>query len=428
MLEYMQRNKFFPFLFLSLLLCPLLTAQNDLQFYLNSAFNNNPALRESRNIISVKKLDKSLTDAQYSLPQINLTANYLFVPYFNNDKIVTTNPGPNAIGYDASVTNGGLYSAQVNVTKNIFNGGVLDAYYNQADLQIKSNEFNYELTKHNLEKDVIDQYINCWQAQQLYVLSTSTADTLRQQLKITQNLMMKGLVKQSDYLLLKIELETQQLAALQAFNSLKSSIYQLNVLAGLQDTSIVTLDNVKLNKTSISGPSKFFNQYENDSLLILNQQDVFETKYYPSLNLFFNAGLNAVELNDIQRKFGLSAGFNFSLPIYDGSQKSITRQQSQINLSTIVSNRKTQEILIKNKIKESSSQVEYNISSLQSIYSQLDDYNKILTLMNSELMHGQLSMVDYITIIKNYLDLKKNEISSSAAYQLAVNQFNYWNW
>jgi outer membrane protein TolC len=424
----MQRNNFFPFLLLSLLLCPLLTAQNDLQFYLNSAFNNNPTLKESRNIINVKKLDKSLSDAQYSLPQINLTANYLFVPYFNNDKIVTTNPGPNAIGYDASVTNGGLYSAQVNVTKNIFNGGVLDAYYNQAELHIKSNEFNYELTKHNLEKDVIDQYINCWQAQQLYILSTSTADTLRQQLNITQNLMMKGLVKQSDYLLLKIEFETQQLAALQALNSLKSSIYQLNVLAGLLDTSIVTLDNVKLIKTSISGTSKFFNQYENDSLLILNQQDVFETKYYPQLNLFFNAGLNAVELNDIQRKFGLSAGFNFSLPIYDGSQKSITRQQSQINLSTIVSNRKTQEILIKNKIKESSSQVEFNISSLHSISSQLDDYNKILTLMNSELMHGQLSMVDYITIIRNYLDLKKNEISSSAAYQLAVNQFNYWNW
>ncbi|MDR3666936.1 MAG: TolC family protein [Ignavibacteriaceae bacterium] len=415
-------------LFLSFLLCPLLTAQNNLQYYLNSAFRNNPTLKESQNNISVKKLDKSLTEAQYVLPQISLTANYLFVPYFNNDKIVTANPGPNAIGYDASVTNGGLYSAQVNVTKNIFNGGVIDAFNNQADLQIKSNEFNFDLSKHNLEKDVTDQYIICWQAQQLYILSAATADTLIQQLNITKNLMMKGLVKQSDYLLLKIEFETQQLAALQSLASLRSSIYQLNVLAGIQDSSIVTLDNLNLNKTSISGFSKFFSQYENDSLLILNQQDVFETKYYPQLNLFFNAGLNAVELNDIQRKFGLSAGFNFSIPIYDGSQKSITRQQSQINLNSIVSNKKNQEILIKNKITESSSQIDFYINSLQSITSQLGDYNKIMILMNSELMHGQLSMVDYITIIKNYLDLKKNEISSSAAYQQALNQFNYWNW
>ena len=424
----MKRYNNISLLFLSLLLCPLLTAQNDLQFYLNSAIKNNPSLKESQNNISVKKLDKSLTEAEYILPQINLTANYLFVPYFNNDKIVTANPGPTAIGYDASVTNGGLYSAQVNVTKNLFNGGVIDTYNNQADLQIKSNELNYELNKHNLEKDIIDQYINCWQAQELYILSASTADTLKQQLGITKSLMTKGLVKQSDYLLLKVEFETQQLAALQALASLKSSIYQLNVLAGIQDSSIVILDKVKLNKTVISGPSKFFNRYENDSLLILNQQNGFETKYYPQFNLFFNAGLNAVDFNDIQRKFGLSAGFNFSLPIYDGSQKSITRQQSQINLSTIVSNRKNQEILLKNKIKESTSQVEYYVSSLQSITSQLDDYNKIIILLNSELMHGQLSMVDYITIIKNYFDLKKNEISSSAAYQQAVNQFNYWNW
>jgi outer membrane protein TolC len=423
----MKRNKIF-LLFLSLLLCPLLTAQNDLQFYLTSAVRNNPSLKESQNNIRVKNLDKSLNEAEHMYPQISLTANYLFVPYFNNDKIVTANPDPNAIGYDASVTNGGLYSAQVNVTKNLFNGGVVDAFNNQADLQIKSNEFNYQLTKHNLEKDVIDQYINCWQVQELFILSTSTADTLKQQLGITKNLMTKGLVKQSDYLLLKIEFETQQLAALQALASLKSTIYQLNVLTGIQDTSIVLIDTVKLNKTVISGPSKFFTQYENDSLLILSQQDVFETKYYPQFNLFFNAGLNAVDLNDIQRKFGLSAGFNFSLPIYDGSQKSITRQQSQINLSTIVSNRKNQEILLKNKIKESSSQIEYYASSLQSIASQLDDYNKIIILLNSELMHGQLSMVDYITIIKNYFDLKKNEISSSAAYQLALNQFNYWNW
>jgi outer membrane protein TolC len=423
----MKRNKIF-LLFLSLLLCPLLTAQNDLQFYLTSAVRNNPSLKESQNNIRVKNLDKSLNEAEHMYPQISLTANYLFVPYFNNDKIVTANPDPNAIGYDASVTNGGLYSAQVNVTKNLFNGGVVDAFNNQADLQIKSNEFNYQLTKHNLEKDVIDQYINCWQAQELFILSTSTADTLKQQLGITKNLMRKGLVKQSDYLLLKIEFETQELAALQALASFKSAIYQLNVLAGIQDTANVVLDTIKLNKTVISGPSKFFNQYENDSLLILSQQDVFETKYYPQLNLFFNAGLNAVDLNDIQRKFGLSAGFNFSLPIYDGSQKSITRQQSQINLNTIVSNRKNQETLLKNKIKESSSQVEYYVSSLQSITSQLEDYNKIIILLNSELMHGQLSMVDYITIIKNYFDLKKNEISSSAAYQLAVNQFNYWNW
>ena len=35
-----------------------LFAQNNLQFYLNSAYKNNPAIKESANNIRVKQLDK----------------------------------------------------------------------------------------------------------------------------------------------------------------------------------------------------------------------------------------------------------------------------------------------------------------------------------------------------------------------------------
>ena len=38
--------------------------------------------------------------------------------------ILSINPDPKAIGYDAGITNGGLYSAQVNLEKNIFNGRI----------------------------------------------------------------------------------------------------------------------------------------------------------------------------------------------------------------------------------------------------------------------------------------------------------------
>jgi len=405
-----------------------LFAQNNLQYYLNSAYKNNPSIKESANNIRIKQLDKSLTESELSLPQVNLNANYLFVPYFNNGKLITSNPPPDAIGYDPSLSNGGLYSAQVNVSKNLFNSGSVDAFNNQADVLIKSNESNIDLIKHSLEKDVTDQYINCWQAQELYSLSMSNADTLKIQLDITEKLMLKGLVKQSDYLLLKVEFVNQRLAAGLALNSLKSSIYQLNTLAGIKDTSIVHFDNTVISMTENSSSSKFFNQFINDSLLIQSQQSVLETKYAPQLNVFFNAGLSAVELNDIQRKFGMSAGLNFTLPIYDGSQKSITRQQSIISLNSVSSNKENQEILVKNKLKESSVLIELNKTSLESISGQLKDYDNIILLTRAELSRGQISMVDYITIIKNYLSLKKNWITTNAALGQAINQFNYWNW
>jgi len=267
-----------------------------------------------------------------------------------------------------------------------------------------------------------------WQAQELYLLARSAADTLKPQLEITENLMRQGFVKQTDYLLLKVEFGDQLLEADLALNSLKSSIYQLNTLAGIKDTLIVQFENVSLSASENTGSSKFYNQFIDDSLLVRSQQSVFETKYAPQLNLFFNAGLNAVELNDIQRKFGISAGFNFTLPLYDGRQKSITRQQSLISLSSVSSNKEGQEILIKNKLKESSVQIELYRTSIESISGQLNDYDKIILLSHAELNHGQISMVDYITILKNYLDLKKTWISSNSAYRQAINQYNYWNW
>ncbi|MGE5410098.1 MAG: TolC family protein, partial [Clostridiales bacterium] len=125
------------FLFLFVLINSQLSAQNSLQYYLAAAFQNNPSIKENKNNIQIRNLDRSLNNAQYNLPQVSLTANYLFTPYFNNNPVVTTSPDPKAIGYDASVTNGGLYSAQVNVTKNIFNGGLLNSYDIQTGLQIR---------------------------------------------------------------------------------------------------------------------------------------------------------------------------------------------------------------------------------------------------------------------------------------------------
>lgn len=113
-----------------------LTAQNNLQFYLNTAKQNSPTLKENTNLLRINELNKSLNESQYMLPQISLTSNYLFAPYFNNNgKIISANPDPNAIGYDAGITNGGLYSAQINIEKNIFNGGFTAALQNQSNIQ-----------------------------------------------------------------------------------------------------------------------------------------------------------------------------------------------------------------------------------------------------------------------------------------------------
>lgn len=413
---------------LMLLINNRLPAQNGLKYYMAEALRNNPALMESMNNIHSRNLDRSLTNAQFSLPQISLTANYLFAPYFNNRQLVTTSPDSLAIGYDPSITNGGLYSAQINISKNIFNSGVINAYDTQTGLQIRNSENSIETAKHTLERDITDQYLLTFQAQELYKLSKALVDTLSLQLNLTQQLMLKGLSRQTDYLLLKVELASQQISSEQALSVYKTGLYELNSACGIFDTASVNLVPVELTRSAEVNESNFLRQYSLDSLLVITQQNLMETKYLPQFSIFANAGLNAVELNGIGRKFGMSAGINFTLPVFDGNQKSITRQQSEISSRTIGVQKENQRITIRNKKIETASQIDVYLRNMKAISQQLKDYEQILRISRSELINGQLTMIEFITILRNYLDLKKTEIQTNAGYQQMINQFNYWNW
>lgn len=411
-----------------MLMSTSLSAQNNLQYYLSAAMRNNPAIKENQSNIQIRHLERTLNNAQFNLPQVTLTANYLFAPFFNNNELVTTAPGPMAIGYDASITNGGLYAAQVNITKNIFNSGLTSAYDMQTGLQITSSEHAIETARHNLEKDITDQYILSYQAEQLYYLSKALIDTIKQQLDITRALMLKGLAKQTDYLLLKVELANEQIASEQALSSYKTNLYELNTSCGIADTAAVELNNAELRRSGTVNESNFLRQYSIDSLIIVSQQNVLETKYLPQLSIFANAGLNAVELTGIQRKFGISAGFNFSYPLFDGGQKSITRQQSTISADIVGLQKENQRIIIQNKKNEISNQLAVFSRNMNAINVQIKDYEQIIRLSRSELRQGQLTMVEFITILRNFLDLKKTEIQTHTGYQQVINQFNYWNW
>ena len=404
-------------------------AQNNLQHYLNAAFGNNPSLKENLNIAKINEIDKSLIERQFVYPQVSLTSNYLFSPYFNNNgKLITANPDPNAVGYDIGITNGGLYSAMINVDKNIFNGGTIDAYRNQSDLKIQSSKNANTLLKHNLIRDVTEQYLNTIKWQQYSEIEKTLYDTIKTQLNLTEVLVKKGLAKQSDFLLLKIEVDNERLAFEQARSEFKKNLLELNSLCGISDTNSVTLESADLSYGDLNSNSNFLKQFALDSLSIDNQQKIFETKYAPQVNLFFNTGLNAVELDGIQRKFGLSAGINFSLPLYDGSQKNLTQQQTEISLKSINGYKQNQVVTLLNKTAQTRGEIDLYKKNLKNITGQINSYEELLKLARAEFAQGQRTMTDYIILIRNYLEMKRNLVETENSLQQAINQYNYWNW
>jgi outer membrane protein TolC len=412
-----------------LLLANSAFAQQSLEYYLNSANKNSPVLNEYRHLQDINQLQRKLDKAENSSFQVSLSGDYLFAPYFNNNgKLISTNPSPDAIGYDVGITNGGLYSAQLNLERNIFNGSTLNALERQAALRDKNYGYQSDLEKHSLAQQVTEQYLATHRSLQLVKLRDEVVANLQEQLKLSAEMVKRGYIQSRDYLLLKIELENQKINCSDARNAYHSDLLQLNALCGITDTNQVEILPAELVMQENERPSAFLQKYNLDSLGIINQQDLFETKYQPQVKVFANAGLNAVELNRIQRRFGLSAGIGFSLAILDGNQKSLMRQQSRINRQSIADYRR----FAINNIAVQRSKLKQRIislnSNLQSLDGQIADYRTLLSTSGNQMQQGTLSMIDYLTLLRGFTDLRERRINMQMNYQTEINNYNYWNW
>jgi Outer membrane efflux protein len=404
-------------------------AQYNLQYFVDKALDNSPVAKDYANLYSINSLQAELDKSQNSAFQVYLTSNLLFSPYFNNNGVLLTpNPGSKAIGYDPAITNGALYSAQINVEKNILNSGLLDALNEQRSVQGKSYDNKSVGGKHDLEKQVTDQYLSALQHLLSYNLSKRIENNLHNQLTLTGDLVEKGYVKVSDYLQLEIEIKTQSIAMDQTWQNYRSGLSQLYSLCGIQDTQTVAIDTVELKMTGTKSPSRFLTQFHLDSLSAAAQQQVFEARYLPQVNLFFNAGLNAVELVDVQRRLGMSAGINLSLLILDGGQRSITRQQTYLSERTLSNYEDYLAGGISARRRDSENRIASLRKNLADMKAQLTDYEKLLDLSESQLRQGNLSMVEYLTLVRNYVDLQKTFIATQINYQLEISNYNYWNW
>lgn len=404
-------------------------AQQGLDYFLSKAADNSPALREYRNLQAANQIQKKLIGAQNSAFQLSLSSDYLFAPYFNNNgNLVSTNPSPDAIGYDIGVTNGGLYSAQINLERNVFNSRTLNAFNKQIQIQDETYQYDYNLERQNLERQITDQYLNAYQFLLLSRLSGEMVDNLRQQLRLSEELVEQGFASSQDYLLLKIEVQSQTIARNDTRQQYRSSLYQLYALCGIEDTTMVEIEDAGLTAGEVNQQSGFLKQYELDSLAAVNQQEIFETKYWPQVKLFANTGLNAVELNNIEHKFGMSAGLSITVPILDGGQKSLIRQQNHIARNTIRFYRQYAGRNIDMQRKNLQARIRSLEQSIRDLEEQINNYRKLLDISAGQLRQGNISMIDYLTLLRNFIDLRKNNIDMTISYQMEINNYNYWSW
>jgi len=418
---------------LFILFSHFIEAQGDLNYYINAAKQNSPLINDNQNQSKVSQLEVERLKAFYTKPQIGLTANYMFSPILNLDNSTPTFEPNSAgatkyIGYDFAAANGGQYQALLNITQPLLNGKKLKTATEQANIASQVNQNNVKLTGHDIEKLVTDQYILCLQDNKQTEYTKSMLDILAEQKSIIQKLVSSSIYKQSDLTLVNIEHQNFLLQFTTYRATYKRDLMDLNIFCGINDTSLITLKNIDLKPNASIQSSLFAEKYRLDSLNLIASKNIFELKYKPQLNAVANTGLNAVYAPTIPNRFGINAGFSFTYNFFDGRQKYINRNKIDVLLKSISFYRNN--FISLNTVRKTKilNELQSYVDRIAITQQQLKDYEALLSLYKKEIITGQLSIINYVTTLKNMATMQRDYTLLGTQQQLLINAYNFWNW
>ncbi|MEN0054782.1 MAG: TolC family protein [Mucilaginibacter sp.] len=410
---------------------PVSGQQLDLNYFIDNALKNDAAIRQNVNQQQFYGLQAQLINAQNKAPQVNFTSDYLFAPYFgNNGKAIaiTANPSSKAFGYDVGQTNGGMYATQLNVTLQLLNKRTVNTLQEQNKNDAALNSSNRVQLEHDLRKSITDQYIQVYQLQQQEEYLVRIVSEVKGRKATVEALVKKGLLQQSDYLLLEIEQNTRENELSQTKITEVDAYSALKNLAIINDTAMLKL-NAPLITFNVAPQSYFYKEkFRLDSLSIVAQQNVFNSRYRPTLDLAGNGGMLASEFNSIPHNIGMQAALHLAIPIFDGHQRKINDSQVKISQQNITYARDNFTVQQRNYLESLIRQIHLLDQSIIQLQQLIGKQDLLLKLDREKLQGGQLSIIEYVKSLQDYAAAKQNLNGAKVQLLLLTNQYNYYNW
>lgn len=419
------------FIFAALL--NIYSQERDLDFYIGHASENSPLINQAKNENRIVSLDLQQMNSILFKPEINVLSGFTFSPIISRSnnissfKLVSDGSETDYIGHDLALTDGGQYQALVSMRQPLLSGSKYKAYVSKADISKQINENNITLTIHELKQVVTYQYLLCIRSLKEADNYLTLIRNIEEHYSLIRKLVENGIYKQTELMLMKIELENYN----QEYKGYKaeyfSNLYDLNLICGISDTSLAVLKEPDISlHPELASESGFLAGFRLDSLNILSDQAVSDLKYKPQLDLFADAGLNAAYL-PYPRRLGLSAGLAFTWNIFDGHQRNIMKEKSAVNLQTLEfrkHNFMTQNEISKNKILNQLNSVNERIKLNEK---QSADYNNLSEAYLKELSTGEASIMDLKNLLRDITAKKLELLQLRMEKQFLINSYNYLN-
>jgi outer membrane protein TolC len=397
--------------------CSVSLAQTyTLDHYLDIAKSNSPLLKDLHNQIASNQVD-SLRLLAGLKPQVNANSGGLFAPSIDG------------YGYASAITNEHTLNALMSANKTIVSKKNVNAQLDAISLLSQSIGNATKISEQDLKKAITTQYITAYGDLLQIQFNQEVVDLLSKEEELLKKLTRANVYHQSDYLTFLVTLKQQQLALLQARLLYKNDYATLNFLAGVADTSMVELAEPAIQKPILPDPttSIFFRQYKLDSLKLVNSRELVDFSYKPKIGITADGGYNSDFMGQAYKNFGVSAGFTFTMPIYDGGQKKM--QYRKINLQE--ETRENYKAFFNVQFKQQIAQLNQQISENDNLLKQIDEqikYTESLVKVDSDLLQtGDLRIADLILAINNYLTIKNLRTTTNITKLQLINQLNYFN-
>ena len=405
---------------------------NSLFYYIETAKQNSPLLNDYRNRMRIEQDELQRLKVMYRHSRLEVNGDYLFVPIVSKKGGRTSfqwnaRDAVDYYGYDLGESSGFLH-AGVTWTQPLLGNSSYKVAQEQSRINTEIARNYIRLEEHQLERAVTEQYLLCLLDQTQKAFADSVGAVLVRQEEIVARLVENGLAKESDLRLLAIEREANEELRLSARQSYHTHLMDLNLLCGIEDTTDVPLVNVGVElHTPYLYNSLFTEQYRLNSLNTAASLRSFNLQYKPRLDLFVNVGLQVGEFTGWYRHFGWSAGLTFRWTIFDGKQKRWKERQVTWQQQSIRTYKENAEYQRQMRLRQCLAELDKYNRRAEILRRQLEEYDKVLSAYAKEVEEGQVSVLDYITVLRNKIQAERDTLLLQTNRHLIIATYNYWN-
>ena len=399
-------------LFLFLVSGVFVSAQT-LDFYIQKGLENSPVLKDFGKQHLSGKLDSLLTLASFK-PQINLVSQAMYAPFAKN------------IGYNEAITDGGNYSAVVNVEQSLFNRKSKESQFKTMALIQQSIEADRKITVIELKQGITEQYLLAYADYLQIEFNRSALRLLKEEQTVVKALVERGIYAQTDLMNLSLSITTQEVTIQQATIQYRNDLALLNYICGMTDTSTVKLEKPEFalqnNFDITSSPALV--KFRIDSLKNVNDKELIGLNYRPKVSVFANAGFMAIRPEEIPFNFGTSVGLNFSMPLYDGKQRKLQEEKTSLTEKSRQDYQAFYTAQYNQQINQLTEQLKLTDGLILSIRSQLSEQEKLISLYKIEIEKGLVRFMDFLDAVNNYTQTKNGLTVSEMNRLHIINQLN----